>query len=481
MKTLELIDQKFARETESLDGPRFEQALHTLELLQLIPERILQPPQFSELLKWHERLLRALERGSAVDGAAWLAVNTSNPAALWLKLRRPDSELTLLEQSQLEDLTSSTKLGLALLQKLKLKTQSSEEGLRQAMVDYCAWLDANEVKTREIAGDAFVWDQTLEPGCIRLTDNKSPSDTIKHASSAPVTMAFDSLLFTAGWNLKLSAPSFDGSFVDLSTELKHMDLPVEPPLEEDHAITFPLLMGIRIASNIFPEGPGTYYFVYHYTARKAAAGRPGVAVPLTGYPGGNFDLQVASLGETHVPEIASLGGPGQKGVPRRKGGNASESEILWYPLKIALESSEPEFPAAQAVPLADPTIKKIDQLFKNGEADASGNLRLFLEPRILLANLLEPQKAKALTSCPQGESDFACWEKTSIAAAVELWNRYAELCPVSGGARVCPIGVLEKELDRLNSSYFKEPEGALGPVNPDGQTGENGKLNLEIQ
>src|SRR5690606_34050401 len=116
---------KFARETEALDGPRFDQALHTLDLLQLIPERIVEPPPFGELLRWHERLLRALERGVAADGEGWLALHSSNPVALWLKLRRPAAELTSLEEAQLEDFTSSSKLGQALVQRLKLKTRKS--------------------------------------------------------------------------------------------------------------------------------------------------------------------------------------------------------------------------------------------------------------------------------------------------------------------------------------------------------------------
>ena len=85
-------------------------------------------------------------------------------------------------------------------------------------------------------------------------------------------------------------------------------------------------------------------------------------------------------------------------------------------------------------------------------------------------------------ACPNGEQDFECWNQLTLRAAAELWTRYSELCPRSDevGTRTCPDSVLEQHLDRLNTAYFKEAEGALGPINPDGAEGQGGTLKLEV-
>jgi hypothetical protein len=85
-----------------------------------------------------------------------------------------------------------------------------------------------------------------------------------------------------------------------------------------------------------------------------------------------------------------------------------------------------------------------------------------------------------LMACPSGKEDEACWTNLTLAGASALWAEYASLCPVAGAERICPAAKMEDIFTRLNTSYFQEPAGLLGPVNPDGATGADGGLIKEV-
>lgn len=476
-QVFDLLAEKFTTEVSAIDHALFENALNSVHLLELLPERAAAAPPFQRQLKWHENILRTLER--SVRGQAHLLDSShSHPVALWLKLRFKQS-LSTFEEVALQTAASGARLSQALLFKLRLRAFSDQSRLGEKIHEYCQWLAANQVPERSVPGPQFEWAMTGEPGCLHLSGNTSAADTLTRASAEPIEMALDSVLYSSGWNLKLTAPFLDGAFLDLSTTLQHPDLPAEPPEATDHAVAFPLLMGIRMASmTTLPHGAGTYYFIFHHTWRKATAGRPAKAQPLRGFPGGTLNLVTEQPELTTDPMFYSAGGPGQKGVPPRVGGNSSLSEVQWSPLAEELQALEaqPDLMASKPIPAANVAVRVLHELLVGGEVDAAGQTRLFIEPGRLLKHIPEVQRAKALSACPN-PTDLSCWESVTLKGAMELWSRYSATCPQVGQNRVCDPQALDQTFDRLSSVRFEEPAGALGPVNPDGEVGSNGQFN----
>lgn len=481
-QTYDLIADRFEtyaqRKLNSAEG--FQIAIRVLRTLESLPRIAAQPIPFSDQLMWTERMLRSLEQAvrDHEEAALWFRQADTDLIVLWLK-RRLNQAWSFADDEDVDRMTAASPLSRALLLKLKLRNMPTPLVFQTSLHAYCSWLESQGVAPRKISGAKFDWKETERPGCIELTENKTPSDTVDHSIAGHVQMSFDSILLTHGWNLKLKASDFDGSFIDLSTTLKHPDLPFEPTSTEDDAVTFPIMMGIRVDKDPprVLNGVGTYYFIYHYTWRKAQPGRPAVARPQRGYPGATFTLQVQNVNEAHWPQWISIGGSGQKGAPPRLGGRESRSSVAWTPLALGLNRAVGfgDDPVTKPFAIANISLGILEQLFRYGATDDQGKLQLFIEPKRVQMNSTEDQNAKALRACSQE----ACWHNLTLNAAREIWARFIQSCPLNENRiGVCSEEVRNMVFDRLDSNYFVEPKGALGPENPNGRPGPAGRFDV---
>jgi hypothetical protein len=248
-------------------------------------------------------------------------------------------------------------------------------------------------------------------------------------------------------------------------------------LAADAAIAFPVLMGIRINQPDILNGPGVYYFVYHYTWRGSHDGQPSAKVAQEGFPGGHFQLIVKDKPHSFEPVFVSEGGQGQQSVPPQSGGNASRSEVNWTALSSSLIHTKgfEDSASAQPIPLADPNLKVLSQLFQFGQRDEHNKIILLIEPKRLFSALTDAQKAKTQMACPGGSEDLGCWKSLTLAAAGDLENRFLKLCPNTQ----CSPTTQNNVMDRLSSFNFVEPADQQGPVNASGPRGPAGYLNFE--
>lgn len=469
-------------ERHNSESGRFNYFLKILHLMALLPERISSPPSLDEQLVWFEQALRGFENysRSLPDLESLMDRAGSDPFVTWLKIRS-NKEVRSVDELALRSYGPGPKLMQSLIFKIKMHLSKSDTLLKKQMSDYCTWLSKQGVPLRRIPGKDFDWSMTTIPGCIELSGATPEDNLLSFNLNSSLSMSFDSVLLARGWNIDLKVPYFDGAFIDMSTSLRHPDLLSEPALDKDHAIALPLLIGIRMNRPNTLSGLGTYYFVYHFSLRKAHDGRPAVQRPQAGYPGGSLRLNVREMEKTFSPRLVSFGGPGQKAVPPRPGGRASHSELAWTPLALSLSRSlgEEGIIASRPIPLPSPTLRVLHTLFSNAERGEDGNIKLFIEPERWLQALTAEQKRKALMICPAGSEDLTCWEQVTLQAAQELWTSYADLCPQVNSVRRCLPQKLEFTLARLNSNSFIEPAGALGPVNEDGAIGESGSLIVE--
>lgn len=434
---------------------------------------------FRDQLIFYERFLRNLEsRLFAHKNVTreYLDKGRYDLLHLWLRLRMTNI-LSAYEVSQLDVLLPQNEMEEALFRKLVIHT-AKEEKIRGYLQEHCDWLEGQGILNQKIHWQTFEVNQLTQPGCVYLTGQTSDEDSLSYRQSE-INMSFDSVLITGGIGLHLGTEVFDGSFIDLSSHLIHPDLPVELPLEEDHAVSFPLMLGIRVPHTDFLWGQGTYYFIYHYTYKQAHPGRPARQQPQKGFAGG--DLVVELKGRQHLvyfPTTISEGGPGQKGVPPRFGGHSSRSYVPWSLLsgELAILSGQRDISASKPYALPSPSVRMLERLFEYGERDERGNINLYIEPMRLFPHLSGEQQQRIEQVCQGDLSEDRCWRPLTLQAAQELWQSYEQLCANEDGVLSCPPSVLNHILPRLESIEFIEPSGSLGPVNPDGEEGDAGQV-----
>lgn len=460
----------------------FERQLRALHALELLPTRARRAPDFEFQLAWHERLLRSFEDAvkRSPDGTGWLEESDSDTAIQWLKIRSGSGDQAY--SPPVAEGVASTPLELAVAKRIEIRALADDQTARGRIAEYCAWLESKGVASRSTRGLQFDWRETTRPGCIRLTGISLQENSIARRSVEPIEMAFDSVLISNGWNLSLEAPRFDGSFIDLSTELRWRNLPAEPAPENDSAIAFPVLLGFR-TTEPFLGSAGIHYFPYHFTWRFPSKGLPARAVPREGHPGGDLEIVVREPNGYFAPRAVSFGGDAQTPVPRRRGGAQSSSAVDWS--RVATEFARLRSTEDDRAPyiISSPSVRVLRDLLAVSESDASGATRVFIDAQNLW-NLLGPdQRAKALLACPNGPTDNACWASLARDAARQLYSWYSQLCSaVPSGPDECRSDALTVIGPRLNSSApFIEPEGELGPENPIAARGRNGRIEIKVE
>jgi hypothetical protein len=481
----ESLQKKFIQsatlKSDNFDG--LQALVEVLHLFEAIPQRIAHPPDSASLLIWYQQMLKSLEPGlikAPERTAQWMQANDSDLIVSWLKYRlgipwTNDDRLRLDKRIAVDFLEE------ALLKKLRLHVLPwTPEELHQGLTAYCQWLEQQGLRRRYVSGKDFNWESLTLPGCLELKEIQTASDHVDRQSPSPVEMSFDSVLISNGWNLNLRAPGFDGSFLDLSTQLQWPNLPPEPEPPQDDAIAFPLLMGLGIDRGDILRGSGIYYFVYHYTWRTAQAGRAAEQPPQNGYNGADFYLTGTDPSLVHAPTFVSLGGSGQRAVPPRPGGRPSTSKVMWSSLSESLNNAVGFDGQSANKPfgLPDPNVQILDLLFTYGRLDTDRKYVIYIEPGRLLENITADQSAKANMACPASPTQMDCWRQLTLLAARELQQEFARLCPEENGKTTCPEKVLQIVLSRLNSSYFVEPGGPSGPINPDGLPGTDGHFRM---
>lgn len=476
---LKVIGDKFNQELAGsvTTSQTYEEILRTLHLLGQMPQNFRTGPKFEDQLSWYENLLRATEAflRRSPDAEQMLAATDTDPVSMWLKLRLRE-KWTDRDQSLVQKITPVHPLMAALMWKIKLRSEESPILRHRDLGRYCSWLMSQGIAETTIPVGEFKWARLSRPGCVHLKAPATPTASIQ-TTDKKIQSAFDSVLLTDGWNLQAKFDSFDGAFIDLTTALKHPALPPEATPEQDNAVAIPLMLGLRIDNPRILNGVGIYYFIYHYTWRKARDGRAAEQAPLAGYQGANLSISVTDEAHSIPPTVVSLGGPGQTAAPRRAGGRSAVSEVDWSSLSRALSHAKTESGGlnAQPMPISNPSMRVLNLLFQSGEINDHGELRLYIDPQRLFVALTPEEQNAELQVCPSGAADLDCWHDVSMKAAGELWRDYIAACPkASGSERECRSNMQDVVLDRLNSDRFEEAGGKLGPINFNGPFGGNG-------
>ncbi|NQZ01640.1 MAG: hypothetical protein HRT45_13335, partial [Bdellovibrionales bacterium] len=199
-----------------------------------------------------------------------------------------------------------------------------------------------------------------------------------------------------------------------------------------------------------------------------AEGRPSVANPAQGVPAGDLKIEVKQSVPSVPPVAVAFGGVGQKGAPQRAGGNASESTLSWSGLTNQLNLSNPQNSSASEARrfLPRPTMRILNRIFEKARRNAVGSIELFYLKDIWWELLNNEQKAKVKTACGGAELDKPCASRLVNEAATALVEDYRSQAAASQS---------ENEIiERLQSQTYIEAEGLIGPINENGQRGEEG-------
>ncbi len=342
---------------------------------------------------------------------------------------------------------------------------------------FCGALDAAGIPSRRISvGNAADLAHLIEErGCTFVDGAVGP--TRVELETPTVNMPFDSAIIAPDVSLDWVTTQIDGSLFDLSSALKHPDLPAESPLKEDAAITFPLIVGFQVNHPDFSRGQGTYYFVLHVIEKEAQPGRAALAKALKGYSGGSLRVRLrpGPGGADQAPRVnffpilESQGGSGQRAVPARRGGDGDATDLdlatfIQFTRRWSLSRSAEASTASGDHFLDNPSIHDLRLLFESAtrKSETDPTIQVFIKEDF--SYLSPTQQAQKLNRvCPGINLD--CIRARAEQALLALQEQIAAK------------DLLDHQiLPQVKTRSFELPAGTLGPVNPDGPKGDLGSF-----
>jgi hypothetical protein len=467
--TSAFISQTFP-ERESFSGA--DQAYLDYELIVKLAMNLEKKISTVDLLSHLDKTTRALENKiSSSSSNNFFENHDKNIWTLFLRYRI-EKQISLSEVEQALALETNASL-IYQLQRTRLNIYSlnDEYKLHNAITLFCEQLELAGVNRRSTDVDKFQANMLEAPGCLHLS-NIDP-ETALTINQERVEQSLFGVFVTEGASLRIRTQSLDASMIDLTSTLKHPDLTFEPPLDDDHALAFPMVLGFRLEKPSDSFSQGTYYIISHLTWRKATNGRSAVTQPLAGYSGGALDMEVTDHENSFEPKITSIGGPGQKGAPVRLGGKPSTSQIDKSAVQMAL-SSNPDFnehSAQTRILLSRPRLSILEEILKTAQVNPeTQNIEVFVDSKIWWNSLSPIDQEKVNSICGgQGESQ-TCAHQLAVKAAEQI---HAEMTAAREGRTGSYV------LPRLALEEYTEPAGSLGPVNPDGPEGAPGELSVK--
>lgn len=428
----------------------------------------------TERLAWLEGILRAVERELRRDperAKQFLARENDSLDRIWLEYRI-DRQLIKVDAERLGKQEVRDELERLWKIRLDLARDWSQRELHDGILNFCKEIGA-EVTSLGRPQVGLAADELRRPGCWELTETteEKTKEKVEWRAGA-YTQGFFSVLFTNGRNLDLEADAIDASVIDSTALRVHPDLPVEPTPASADAIVLPFVLGLRIQDpEAFAYGAGIHYFLYHYVARSPEAGAASSVAPAKGFGGGNLRVAARSTNNSYLPIVVGIGGPGQRGAPRRAGGRASRSELSWSKARSDLRNSAPPAGAEnqQAIPIPPPSLITLGRLFEAAERNPNdGRIRVYLNAS-LYRSWLSPEQVEKFNRICSGASFEACMESLLPRAAAQLEALSVAAVPNLGAEAV---------LDEVQTGEFRVADGALGPENPAGAEGDAGEIQI---
>lgn len=426
--------------------------------------------------------LSETEREQALETATREASGT--PLALdfaWLSSRKLDGAHPVVEEARRRlatPLLAAEPTDRVLEARLAVTLAVDAPGRRAAMESFCRVLDAEGVpaETLSPAELAKRIEKGLSAGCYRAAAERA----IRIESKAPVQAAHDSLVLVSDAGLVIDAPAIDLGMIWLRTTRRPAPLPLTPTPPSKNAVAFPLLLGLAIPEATPALAKATHFFTLHYVHRAAA---PGEADPTTARQGfAGPDLVLKSPAAVAKFPFVSQGGPGQPGAPRRAGGRADFSFVDIEKLSewLGLQVETTDIGAGLLRPIQvhpQLSLRTLEELLLRAKRGDDGGAALYVIPESV--EQLDPrERAKVYETCEAlmgralVEKDVAQCLKEKLAPLA-----FAELRELVSAAR------RDGDIDRLAAcprldglKRFSLPDGAVGPVNPDGPEGEPGVI-----
>lgn len=481
-----LLSQEFADDLlkEVSFSKNFEKLWYRFLLLRRIQENWDSRLELPFVLTWIENLHRKIEEVFIrdIDSAIEFLESQADYSLDrdWI-LFRLSQKLPLSQRSQKrfeEELTRVTRVDQIIAARLSVHIEKDEIKKRDKLFEYCRLMSREGIPERKISVDEFQKNpkSVLNPGCTTITKNSS-ADHLK-LNIESWSMPFDTVIYAPNLSLEFHTDRFDGSFFFLDTTKTHPPVPAPAPLPPgSDAIAFPLVVGFKVSEpNLYPDGPGIYYFVLHLS-RSAKPGQKSLVTPSQGFSGGTLKIHIRQPTLSYPPTLVSLGGPGQKGPPPQKGGKGNASKVSWLKFQDwfnrldgdgALEKKG-ERPIFENPHM---TIQALRHLLKHASI-IDDQPDLYISPDYI--SLLEPQDQVEVKQVCRDFPDLrTCYKKYLGPLAVKRIHQ-----------------IIEENADDndresikhpyLNPEIYEERSGPDGPSSEEGPTGESGLLIWVIQ
>ena len=421
---------------------------------------------YQTIFDWSDGMFSTLERWIKTDRLSQI-YDRFEPSVflLWTRYRLGEelTERKVVETVKNQSTVSPWREALEAL--LLIHVQNNQELAHQQVQQFCAKLNDLGVPSRQVPITQFSADTLKTPGCVEVTE--TAEDSIINIEVESLDMNLATVLSTSGASLSINAKTVDASIIDLTNTQTHPDLPAEATPTESNAVVFPVLLGLQILNDTGIYGPGFYYMLSHFTWRKAATGAAATAQPLTGFPGGDLNIQA----ETSTPfQAVSLGGDGQKAAPPLTGGSADVSVIDPSNVSLEFSSLAGVLPARRL--LVRPDVRAIKHLLQFAERTDENKIRVYADTEIWWRNLNAEQKQKVSVICNSEIPDQECSHRLAEQAIIQL---VTEITAESTNLDQNSV------LDRLASTTYHEFKGSPGPINPSGERGASGTIQTDIQ
>jgi hypothetical protein len=310
----------------------------------------------------------------------------------------------------------------------------------------------------------------LLPGCYSV---EKDADWIEVKS---FVQPFDSVLKIESEKLEIKAEHLDLAVLDLSRRQGPAALAQEFPEEEDHALVFPLLAGLRLKGPVKAEDQ-IIFFPIHTVVREARSEIAAKAQPQSGYRGGMLSITIPSAEALRfAPIFFSEGSSGQANSSPVAGGNGDQS-FLSLPRvdRAMLDMSGPDMEAITFMPKL--SVNELYDIWT--KASNSGNLP---ELQILtmqnLDMLPEEEKKKALRFCElrglAAEID-SCFDRYFVPLMEEVVRKH-----IDGHQFLTEAERSNVPAELNGEKIFYLPSGKVGPQNKNGHSGERGEISVSI-
>lgn len=424
--------------------------------------------EMSYLLTMDDKLIRSMEASIKVldnpqDFFSQFTLSLPISLLRYRTLRDIDDDtIDAIEKS----IQNPSELERIALLRLRVNIMRDPKVAHEKVLDFCKLLEDNGVKSRKIKVKEFSVQDIESPGCVFIISDENTNLINLSGSSSVVSP--NSVLLTGGISINISTLDGGLSVIDASTLREHPELTEEPPLPQDHALVFPVILGFKIETETELLDRGIYYIPYHFVYRRAVDGRPAQTQPARGFPGGNVNIEISD--PTIAPQIISYGGIGQKPVPPRKGGNGDTSTFNWSKLSELLSVSEQD-PKGLARSKIRPSISLLDHILSHASlTEGEKQIRVFVNSSALLESLESDQKEKYFNFCNEKYQTLQeCVYDITLKSAIQMNEQLQKALLLNSPSFVLP---------QMASDEFSVEAGKMGVINQAGEQGENGKINI---